>query len=115
MAKKLIILLASVVLLSPVSVLAHAGHEHGEAKPKLKKVVVESAETSPAPSQAQADLMRENSQLREDVEQERLNAAKRVAEIVTDMSSTRSSYIIIGLLLGAIGLVIRYLPGKEEK
>lgn len=113
MAKKLIILAAVVALLAPASVFAHAGHEHGEAAPKQPDQAA-----APAPllsNQTQTALIQENEFLKKELEKEKLRADKKIAEVVTDMSATRSSYIIIGLIFGVIGLVIRYFPEKEQR
>ncbi|MBI3793362.1 MAG: hypothetical protein HY280_01365 [Nitrospinae bacterium] len=110
MTKKLFVVPAFVILLAPALAFAHAGHEHGEPAP----AVVEAPKPAAA-DPAQTRLLQENVALKKELEKERLNSARIMAEKSADNSATRSSFLITGLLLGVVGLVIRYLPGGKEK
>jgi hypothetical protein len=110
--KKYLAFLLALVVLAPLSALAHAGHEHGgtpheQARPEQPPTAGQ--------DQTQIEIMQENIMLKKELEKLKMDANIKAVEKETEKAATRSSFVVTGMLFIAVGLVIRYLPRKEEK
>lgn len=111
MSKIFLVFMTAIIILSPASALAHEGHEHGASQAESEQP----AQPQQIPGgDAQTELFRENAALKEELEKQKAEAMK-TARNATEKASVRSSLIIMGILLGGLGLAIRYLPERGSK